>query len=774
MDRLKIVLIVFVALVSKDGALSCSLQSHKSLCSSTKTNKISTPHYSSAPRPLNTIPSRCDSSTSSSSCSPNAVPNPPNDLTPPSEPNSSSGTSLPIPASTVKPKLMEFSSYSKTLLNIIAKLLSSSEGTRPTASQIPPIPTLNPEQVLALDTKPCTIPRICNSLSSSSPISSGLSNALPRQPCVLGSPSTVAQVPSLPVSKPAPSISPTNSFQTSSVRSDLLDFFFQLLKSVFGTKLSSTSKIKPSSLPCPIFKQTLNNNVEMFTPSKSVTTTFNCTSSFGSSTSSNGMPLISNLPPKITIPELIPEEFPVQLPKSNPTSSQAPVSILVPISAPTSTISIVSGQNNSAIINLLIKCLLSNRAPTGEPVSLTSNSSSPCSLFTSTINKTRITPLKPQTAPVTCAKTFGSNSCSSSVSILSPNLTLDSPPLSAPLTSTSGIPYGYNPNFIKILINHLLSAHPTSLPASLNTSFPIFDTKFNTTSMFPSKPNTFPTSTSKGPLHELNNNLLGALLNKSYDLATKSTSSSTPVSITNPDASNSDNSVHTNPLCKVLSQTSITLKAPPCLKSLNLHPPKPTLNIPVLSLNSTPLTTNTLLNKSYDLSPKSTPSSTPVPITNSNISTSDNSVQTNPLCKVLSPPLIPLKTSPCLPPLSLHPPIPTLNISVLSINSKSLPTRVLCTSPLPPTVPVPNTPSLTEPKPFPEQNENLNVDIVLKPTLRPHLCHLKHSRLLHPISTSSGITPHIKHILRPLTSSSTLPCSKTSRLVSGCKHLSLV
>jgi len=249
-------------------------------------------------------------------------------------------------------------------------------------------------------------------------------------------------------------------------------------------------------------------------------------------------------------PEIAPEEFP------------APSNVQVSIPAETSKSTSTSSYSyNPAFVNFLHKLLVASQAK----IEFSSSPLPTKTHVTTTLNPTPVSApsIKPPTISPACGiSSESSSSCSSSIihnhsngsiSRLQQILMSMAPP------PVSGISFGYNPEFMKLLIKNLLSNHTSSLPPlpSLNS---IIQAKLNTTSIVPLDSNPIPTSTTNRPLSELNPNVFNISSNNTFDSG----------SDTNQNASISNDQFLTNILINLLTSSNASnTSLLPCLPSTN-------------------------------------------------------------------------------------------------------------------------------------------------------------------------------------------------------------
>jgi len=340
----------------------------------------------------------------------------------------------------------------------------------------------------------------------------------------------------------------------------------------------STSKPMPLSLPCPLFTPTLNKNVDPgkkpcailshpVGPSLSV-----LPGVLRGSPSSSNRPVpvpVSEKSPALTPapvlehePEIVPEEFPAQ--------SSAPVSI--PAVNSTSTPTSFSSFN-PAFINFLYKLLVASQVKPGSSLIPTKTHVIP------TLNATSVSDpdIKPHIISPACGTSSeSSSSCPSSV--LNNQLNGSISRLQHILKSmktppVSGISFGYNPEFMKLLIKNLLS-NQTSLLPQLSSLYSHLQTKLNTTTIDPLIPNPITTSSTSRPLSELNPNVFNISSNNTFDSAAGSD--------TIQNISISNDQYLTDILINHLSSSNASKTSLfPCLPSTNSHS--------ISTLNSTPV-----------------------------------------------------------------------------------------------------------------------------------------------------------------------------------------
>jgi len=339
----------------------------------------------------------------------------------------------------------------------------------------------------------------------------------------------------------------------------------------------STSKPTPLSLPYPLFTPTLNKNVvpgkkpcailsHPVEPSLSVLPGVIRGSP---STSNRPVPVpVSEKSPAPVIehePEIVPEEFPAS--SNVPFSTPALTSTSTPTSIP---------SFNPAFINLLHKLLVASQAKNGSSQIPSKTHAIP------TFNATSISDpdIKPHIVLPACGTSpESSSSCPLSTLHNQSNgsiyrlqhilRSMTSPPV-------SGISFGYNPEFMKLLIKNLLFNQSSSLPP-LSSLYSLLQTKLNTTTIVPLIPNpiTITTSTTSRPLSELNPNVFNISSNNTFDSVPTGSDTNQNTSI-----SNDQYQYLTNILINHFTSSNVS-KTSPCLPSTNSHS--------ISTLNSTPV-----------------------------------------------------------------------------------------------------------------------------------------------------------------------------------------
>ncbi|KAL4100912.1 hypothetical protein QTP88_020937 [Uroleucon formosanum] len=559
MADLKIFVIVVMMFVTKDSAFSCSLRSHKHgsshPCWPSTSDSTSNSHLIPV---SNTISSPSDSSFNLSSSSSSVHANGSAiSSTPTLHPNTSSLGSIPfIPTTPSAP------TDNMNILNSLIQLLSSpafstlhSGKTQTSDKLILTSPsTSNASQSSASVSKPHTTSLPCAPVSTSS--SSNILSASP--PC--GTASSIlntVQISKLPYSESTPS---------SGTNPDFTNILTKVSSLVPSLPYLSTSKPTPLLLSYPLFTPTLNKNV---VPGKKpcailshpVGPSLNVLPGvLHSSSSSSNRPVpvpVSEKSPALTPapvlqhkPEIVPEEFPAP--------SNVPDSIPVVTSTSTST---SLSSFNPASINLLHKLLVASQAKTGS--SLIPNKT----YVIHTLNATSISDpdIKPHIISSACGTSSeSSSSCSSSILHNQSNgsishlqhilMSMTPPP-------ASGISFGYNPEFMKLLIKNLLFNQTSTLP-SLSS---LLQTKLNTTTIIPLILNPTTTSTTSIPLSELNSNVFNMSSNNTFD-------SSPANSGTNKNISISNDQFLPNILTNHLTSSNVSKSfLLPCLPSTNSH-----------------------------------------------------------------------------------------------------------------------------------------------------------------------------------------------------------
>ncbi|XP_001942563.1 mucin-5AC-like [Acyrthosiphon pisum] len=600
MADLKIFVIVLMVFIAKDSAFSCSLRSHKRglshPCLPSTSDSTSNSHLTPV---SNTISSPSDSSFSTSSSSSGVHANGTAiSSTPTLAPDTSSLGSIPfIPTTPSAPtdNTDILNSLIQLLLSPTFSTLHSGKTQTSDKSNLPSPSTPNASQSPASVSKPHTTSLPCAPVSASSSSSSIL---LASPPC--GSASSIlntVQIPKLPYSESTPS---------SSTNPDSTNILNKVSSLVPSLPYLPTSKPTPLSLLCPLFTPTLNKNVVsdkkpcaiLSHPVGSSLSVLPGVLRGSSSTSNRPVPVpASEKSPAPVLehePEIVPEEFPA--PSNVPVSIPAVTSTYTPTSIP---------SFNPAFINLLHKVLVASQAKNGS--SLIPNKTH----VIHTLNATSLSDpdIKPHIVSPACGTSPESSSyCPSSTLHNQSNgsiyrlqhilRSMTSPPV-------SGISFGYNPEFMKLLIKNLLSNQTSSLPP-LSSLYSLLQTKLNTTTIVPLIPNPITTSTTSRPLSELNPNVFNISSNNTFDSATTGSDTNQNISI-----SNDQYQYLTNILINHLTSSNASkISLLPCLPSANSHS--------ISTLNSTPISSvpcippfsslPDILSKLSSLTPGSNPS----------------------------------------------------------------------------------------------------------------------------------------------------------------------
>jgi len=289
-------------------------------------------------------------------------------------------------------------------------------------------------------------------------------------------------------------------------------------------------------------------------------------------------------------PEIVPEEFP------------APNNVPDSIPAVTSTSTSTSFSSfNPAFINHLHKLLVASQAKTGSSLIPTKTQ-----YVIPTLNATSVLDpdIKPHViSPVCGTSSESSSSCSSSILHNQSNVSIShlrqilmsmTPP------PASGISFGYNPEFMKLLIKNLLFNQTSTLP-SLSS---LLQTKLNTTTIIPFIMNPITTSTTRRPLSELNPNAFNMSSNNTFDSSPASSDTNQNTSI------NNDQFLPNIKINHLTSSNASKSSLLPCLPSTNSHS--------ISTLNSTPVSSvpcippvsslSDILSKFSSLTPGSNPS----------------------------------------------------------------------------------------------------------------------------------------------------------------------
>ncbi|XP_060856797.1 mucin-2-like [Metopolophium dirhodum] len=569
MADLNIFVIVVMVLVAKDSAFSCSLRSHKHglshPCLPSTSDSTSNSHLTPV---SNTISSSSDSSFSPSSSSSGVHANGTAiSSTPAIAPDTSSLGSIPfIPTTPAAPtdNTAILNSLIQLLLSPAFSTLHSGKTQTSDKSNLPSPSTPNASQSPASVSKPHTTSLPCAPVSASSSSSS----ILPASP-PCGSASSIlntVQIPKLPYSESTPS---------SSTNPDSTNILTKVSSLVPSLPYLSTSKPTPLSLPCPLFTPTLNKNIvpgkkpcailsHPVGPSLSVLPGVLRGSS---STSNRPVPVpVSEESPAPVLehePEIVPEEFPA--PSNVPVSIPAVTSTSTPTSIP---------SFNPAFINLLHKLLVASQAKNESSLIPSKTHAIP------TLNATSISDpdIKPHIISPACGTSSElSSSCLSSTLHNQSNgsiYRLQHILRSMPSPPVSGISFGYNPEFMKLLIKNLLSNQTSSLPP-LSSLYSLLQTKLNTTVIVPLIPNPVTTSTTSRPLSELIPNVFNTSSNNTLIDTAPDTNQNTSIS-------NDQYQYLTNILINHLTSSNASKTSlPPCLPSTNSHS--------ISTLNSTPV-----------------------------------------------------------------------------------------------------------------------------------------------------------------------------------------
>ncbi|KAL5236543.1 hypothetical protein ACI65C_003953 [Semiaphis heraclei] len=542
-----------------DGAFSCSLRSHKHgsshPCLPSTSDSTSKTHLT----PIsNTIsppfdPSSSPSSSSSSHAISSAI-----SSTPTLSPDTSSPGSIPfiLPTPSVPTDNTDiFNSIIQLLSSPAFSALKVGKTSTPDKSTLASPPTSNASQSSAVSvSNPHPTSLLCAPGSTSS-ASSILPTGLPCGGSVSSILNTV-QIPKLPYSPSTPA---------SGANGDLSNFLVKISSLVPSPPYLSTSKPTPLSPPCPLFTPTSNKNV---LPGKKPCSISHPAGPLlsGLPDALRGSPSSSNRPVPLPVPEkfstLTPapvlEHGPEIAPEEFPAPSNVPVSI--PVETSTSTLT-SSYSYNPDFVNFLHKLLVASQAKfefSSSPLPTKTH-------VTTTLNPTPVSApsIKPPTISPACGiLSESSSSCSSSIIHNHSNSSisrLQQILMSMTPLPASGISFGYNPEFMKLLIKNLLSNHTSSLPPlpSLNS---IIQAKLNTTPIVPLDSNPIPTSTTNRPLPELNPNVFNTSSNNTFDSG----------SDTNQNTSISNDQFLTNILIKLLtSSNSSNTSLLPCLPSTN-------------------------------------------------------------------------------------------------------------------------------------------------------------------------------------------------------------
>jgi len=664
------------------------LPSHKSgssLCSSSATGSttddLTLISHDEPSSKLFKKPLPCNPSISSSSCSTSVLPSLPIDSTPSLKPNFVPAPNFPGLLSTLQTLPPADSGYNLAHLNGLIKLLTflqkfpstMSESTGTHGSKLTNIP-------------PCSTvtPTLDKNIDNTGLIGSKLTPIAPFS--LLPTTSDKNAVSS--VLKPLQTVP-----QHSNPCTPILGSGFGLPSVLSGSSCGSF----------PLPKSTTSGEV----PSSTLKTNFEIvsTSTLAPVPKKVSEPTSDALSAKVT------EEFPTS----------------VPVPAPTSIPSTLS-SHNQAILNQIIKMLLSPKSTGLKPTPLTPSSPILSTHLMNKKNKTSIPPRvqKPLSEFSICSKSLNPSSCLPNDSILPLLSTLEpvTPP-SAPLLGpafTSGVPYGYNPAFMKHLFKQLFLSLPPLLPSSTTVPQSIL----NITPVLPPISNSLSKSTSDGLSSNFNSN---GSSNNSPDLIP--TPSMVP--ITTPKIPPLDsNANYKNSFYNTLLTPSATLKTPslPSLPSLNSHLMSP--------LNTTPKS--------------STAPSQLNPCKSSDESLSDL------LSKFLNLTPDPTQPSPGLVSISVTPlPVPK---SILEPVKMTIPE----TDPQPTATSFPcSLPPLFSSTPCRLKHLQLH-----SPHL-PHSSHLPNSpHLLH--SPHLPLLPHSLHFPKSPHSPLRHPLSSASELGTGCKH----
>ncbi|XP_025198825.1 uncharacterized protein PB18E9.04c-like [Melanaphis sacchari] len=690
MAGLKIFITVALTLVAKDGVFSCSLRSHKhgssQPCWSPTSNSTSSLNLTPVSKP-NTISSPCDSSASPSSCSSSVHANgSPISSTPTLSPDLSSSGSTPlIPPTPPAP------SNVTTILKSIIQMLSSPaysnvqvDGKAPTSdnSILPSSSTSNAAQLPASVSKQHTTSSACASDSSSS------SSILPNPSC--NSVQSIFSTVSIPKLSYSPSTPPTI------IDTDIIQFLLNVSSSVPSSSYLSNTKPTHLSPPCHLFTSALNKNVVPGTKSCAISHHVAPSLSVlpGVTRGSSSPPYhpvhgvfpvpASGKPPASFIEhelETAPEEFPA--------ASNVPVSI--PVVTSTSTPPSFAGYN-PVFINLLLKLIQSaqSQAVSSSPLTPTK---------TYDIHMPNVTPVsvldkKPHTISPACASSSeSSSSCLSNVlnnqsnSSISPFqqmlISLTPPPVSS-------IPFGYNPESMKLVIKHLISNN-ISTSTSLSSLFPLLQLKLNATPTVSSTHNPIPTSTFNRPLSDLNPNVFNLSSNNTFD--------STSGSKTNQNTSITNNQDLAIILMKLFSASNASKTSfVPCSPSSN----------------------------SYSSSTLNTTSISPVPCIPPVSSLSDILSKFSSLKPVSKPPLPSIISSPIITPLSNVKPLSEQNLAITPTSYPITPSSDI-------------NPCRSKHKRLPKLSSSTltGVNLCLKNVKRPHTPHLPLPCSLSPTKLSS-------------------------------------
>ncbi|XP_022170005.1 flocculation protein FLO11-like [Myzus persicae] len=599
MADLKFFVILVMVLVAKEGVFSCSLRSHKHGSSHPCLPLTSDSTSDSQLTPvLNTISSPDSSSSPSTSLSSVHGNGSAISSIPTISPDMSSQGSIPFipPTASVPTDNMD-------ILNSLIQLLSSpafstlhaSKTQTPDKSVLPSISTSNALQPSASTSMPHSTSLPCASGSTSSSSSS----ILPAGPSYGSIPSILntIQIPKLPHSVSTPS---------SGTNTDLKNTLIKISSLVPSAPYLSTSKPTPLSPPCSLFTPALNKNV---VPGKKPCAILS--HPVGASLSVlpgvlRGSPSSSNHSVQILVSEKLPAPVPEHVPEIAPEEFPAPSNVPVSIPIVTSTSTPTSFSNiNPALIDLLRKLFVASQAKTGLsfPPIPTKTHAIP------TFNAAPVSApdIKPHTISPACGTSSeSSSSCSSSIlhnqsngsiSRLQQILMSMTPP---PVSSVS---FGYNPEFMKLLIKNLLFNQTSSLPPS-SSLYSLLRAKLNTTPIAPFAPNPIPASTTYRPLSELNPNVFNVSSNNIFDSAPAG-------SDTNQNTSISNDQYLTSILINILTSSNASKTSLlPCLPSTNSDS--------ISSLNTTPVSyvpcipplssLPDILNKFPNLTPSTNPS----------------------------------------------------------------------------------------------------------------------------------------------------------------------
>ncbi|CAI6352997.1 unnamed protein product [Macrosiphum euphorbiae] len=627
-----------MVLIAKDGAFSCSLRSHKHglshPCLPSTSDSTSNSHLTPV---SNTISSPSDTSFSPSSSSSGVhAKGSATSSTPTLAPDTSSLGSIPF-----IPTTLSAPTDNTDILNSIIQLLSSPafstlhSGKTQTSdkSNLPSPSTPNASQSTASVSKPHTTSLPCAPVSASSSSSS----ILPASPSC-GSASSIlnpVQIPKLPYSESTPS---------SSTNSDSTNILTKVSSLVASLPYLSTSKPTPLSLPFPLFTPTLNKNV---VPGKKPCAILSHPAVPSLSVLPGvllGSPSTSNRPVPVPISEKTPapvlEHEPEIVPEEFPAPSNVPVSI--PVTSTSTPNSIPSF--NPAFINLLHKLLVASQAKNGSSLIPTKTHVKP------TINATSISDpdIKSHIISPACETSSKSlSSCPSSTLHNQSNgsiyrlqhilKSMTSPPV-------SGISFGYNPEFMKLLIKNLLSNQTSSLPP-LSSLYSLLQTKLNTTTYVPLIPNPITTSSTSRPLSELNPNIFNISSNNTFDSAPTGSDTNQNTSISNDQYQYLTNILINHLTSSNASKTSLF----PCLPSTNSHSISTLNSTPVSSVPCIPPFSSLpdILSKLSSLTPGSNPSFPgliPSPIITSlpNVKPFSEQVQNSTPIPILTPTSYPL------------------------------------------------------------------------------------------------------------------------------------